>query len=29
MHDESVARIKLAWWRKEIASMYAASRAIP
>ncbi|MRW91952.1 presqualene diphosphate synthase HpnD [Duganella sp. FT80W] len=27
--DESVARIKLAWWRKEIATMYAGSPSHP
>ncbi|MYM86051.1 presqualene diphosphate synthase HpnD [Rugamonas sp. FT82W] len=27
--DESVARIKLAWWRKEIASMYEGQQSHP
>jgi len=27
--DESVARIKLAWWRKEIANMYAGQQSHP
>lgn len=27
--DESVARIKLAWWRKEIASMYEGKQSHP
>jgi phytoene synthase len=27
--DESVARIKLAWWRKEIANMYAGTQTHP
>jgi phytoene synthase len=27
--DESVARIKLAWWRKEIAGMYAGNASHP
>ncbi|WP_374361338.1 presqualene diphosphate synthase HpnD [Pseudoduganella danionis] len=27
--DESVARIKLAWWRKEIANMYACQQSHP
>jgi phytoene synthase len=27
--DESIARIKLAWWRKEISSMYAGQQSHP
>jgi phytoene synthase len=27
--DESIARIKLAWWRKEISSMYAGQQTHP